>query len=243
MNLKKLPLIFNISTVTVLFGIVLLCFIWGGFYVKVQNEKRSALDIAVKETGNYTRTFSEHTSRTLRGLDEITLFLKYRAEKEGMEIDLPSFVKENWVEGQPFVLLSVQNENGEVVSSSRAPFVSANHGGREHFEVHRAVDTKTLFISKPVVGRVSNEWKIHLTRRINKADGSFGGIVVADVDPGYFAEFYKQIDLGEQSVIALIGLDGILRVRQSAGEVSLGLDWSKNEIMKKAEVSQAGNRL
>jgi len=38
-------------------------------------------------------------------------------------------------------------------------------------------------------GRASGKWTIHMTRRINKSDGSFGGIVSMAVDPGYFTSF------------------------------------------------------
>ena len=240
MSSKGWQSIHNISIVTVLFGIVLLFFIWGGLYFVVQNERRMELDNAAKETSNYAHTFAEHTLRTIRGLDEITLFLKYQAEREGLFLDLPRLVKEGRFVGQPFVLLSIQNENGDVVASSQVPFGSVNHKDREHFIVHTGADSGALFISKPVVGRISGKWTIQLTRRINKADGSFGGIVVVGVDPNYFAQFYKQVDLGEQSVIAIIGRDGVLRVRQSGDEIHMGTDLSSHEAVKKLSVGDKG---
>lgn len=209
-----------------LFGLVLLCLIWSGLYYKVQSEKQIVQETTQKELSNYTRTFAEHTTRTIRGLDEMALFLKNQAENEGLSIDLPRLIKERRFDGQPFLVLGILNEFGALVASSEVPFVSAQGGDREFFQVHTGIDSGKLFIGKPTTGRASGKISIQATRRINKADGSFGGVVVIGVDPHYFTDFYKQVDLGEQSNISLIGRDGILRVRQSGSKVSMGLDFS-----------------
>ena len=53
-------------------------------------------------------------------------------------------------------------------------------------------------IGKPVLGHLSGKWAIHIARRLTKSDGSFGGVVLAAVDPTYFTRFYQHADLGEQ---------------------------------------------
>ncbi len=241
MRFKELLSIRNISALTVLFGIVLLCFIWVGFYYKVQSERRLEMENAIKETANYARVFEEHTVRTIRGLDEVALFLKYQTEKEGFGFDLQSLAQAGRFKGQPYVLLSVANENGDLISSSQVPFVASNIKDREHFLIHRNLDNAQLYISKPTVGRSSGKMSIQLSRRINKSDGTFGGVVVVSADPYYFAEFYKQIHLGNNSSIALIGRDGIVRVRQSDTEVAIGQDLSKDALMKSIQEDDAGS--
>ena len=84
----------NSSAVTVLFGMVLLFFIWSGLYFKVQNERQLEIDNAFKETANYARTFEEHTVLTIRGLDQIALFLKYQVEKDGKRACLSTLKSE-----------------------------------------------------------------------------------------------------------------------------------------------------
>ena len=225
----------GISAVVILFGALLLFFLWTGLYYIVQSERQLEINNAYKDTANYARLFEEHTVRTIKGLDQIALFLKYQGEKDGLGLDLVRFVKEERFAGQPLVQLSIADVTGNLVTSSIDPFVSSNIADREHFLVHKEVDKKELFISKPLIGRLSGKWSIQLSRRINKADGSFGGVAVVSVDPYYFAQFYKQVDLGKNSLIALIGRDGTLRVRQSGDEVSIGLDFSqrvRNELSK-----------
>ena len=123
---KGLPSIRNNSTMTVLFGIVLLCFLWVGLYYKVQSERQMEIDNAIKETANYARTFEEHTLRTLKGLDQIALLLKSQAEKDGLAIDIPRLLSEEKIAAQPFVQLGLADENGDTVVSNIVPFVHVN---------------------------------------------------------------------------------------------------------------------
>ena len=228
------------ATVTVLFGAVLLCLIWAGLFLKVQNERQLEINNAIKDIATHARMFEEHTERTIKGLDQIAIFLKYQVEKDGWNIDIPKYISEKRFEGQPYVLLSVVNEKGGLVASSQVPFVFSTIRDREHFQVHMGTDSGKLFVSKPVLGRSSGKWSIQLTRRINKVDGSFGGVVVVSIDPFYFSGFYKQVELGEDSLIAIIGNDGIMRIRQTDKEGTLGQDFSKSTLMEQMMRSKSG---
>jgi signal transduction histidine kinase len=200
--------------VAVVFGVVLLCFIWGGLYYKIQAERELETANAFKETANLARVFEEHTLRTIKGVDQTMLFIKHEYEQHGPAIDIPRYLKEGRIASQPLVLLGVIDENGDLTVSSQVPFVPSNLSDREHFLVHKDSDSGELFIGKPVLGRSSGKWSIQLTRRVNKPDGSFGGVVAAAVDPDYFTSFYRQVDLGDNSAVALVGRDGVIRARK-----------------------------
>ena len=219
-----------------LFVALMLCFMWTGMFFFVQRERQAEINNAFKDTSAYARTFAEHTTLTLKGLDQIAIFLKYQAERSGLNMDIPHFVNEARFGGQPFVLLSIVNETGELISSSQLPFVPANIKDREHFIVHKATDIGP-FISKPVLGRASGKWSIQLSRRINKPDGSFGGVVVVSIDPYHFANFYRLLNLGENASITLVGRDGIIRARQSNADFGLGQDLHK----RTEEILASGN--
>ena len=237
MDVKKFSPIHNIKSLIIAFGLVLLCFLWVGLYYKIQGERQLERENVVRDIQNYSRAIAEHSVRTLRGLDEITLYLKYRAEESGLQIDLPRLVREGRFEGQPFVSLGVMDEQGKLVAGTQVPLPEINNRDLETFYVHRRTDGEKLFIGKPVVGRASGKLGIQLTRRINRTDGAFGGVVAVGVDPYYFAEFYKQVDLGENSIIALLGSDGVTRVRKTGNKVDMGFDYS--EILKEIKFRDA----
>lgn len=225
---------------TLLFGLILLCTVWIGLFFKLQSERQLELDHAIRETSNYARTFEEHTVRTIQGLDQIALFLKYQAEKEGLALDLPRLVSDQRFVHQPFLHLGIADANGDSVASSLVPFTKVSAKNLEHFLVHKTEDRGTLFISKPVQGLVTGKWSIQLSRRINKPDGSFGGVVFVAVDPNYFVQFYKQVNLGKHSSIALFGRDGILRVRQSEDEIQFGLNFNQR-MAERIVTSEVGS--
>lgn len=231
----------NLNAIIIIFAIFLLCSVWFGLNHIIASEEEFEINNAIRDNTNLARAFEEHTLRTIKNADQAAMFLKYQYEQKGPAIDIVQFVNEGRFSNQPFVFLGVTNEKGDLVASNQVPFVASNVKDREHFLMHQNQDNEELFISKPVLGRSSGKWSIQMTRRVNKADGTFGGIVVVAVDPFYFTEFYKQIDLGNQSIVVLVGMDGIIRARMKDGESSTGQDLNGSGFMKEIMLNPVGH--
>ncbi len=60
-----------------------------------------------------------------------------------------------------------------------------------------------LLIGQPLFGRPGTLSAIPVMRRITTADGRFGGMMVASVEPSYFSDFYRNVDLGRRGSIDL----------------------------------------
>ncbi len=76
-----------------------------------------------------------------------------------------------------------------------------------------------------MIGRASGRWSIQVTRRFQNSDGSFGGVVVASLNPDHFTKFYDRIDFGSSVSISLIGSDGFVRSSGGSGDgFALGQD-------------------
>ena len=78
-----------------------------------------------------------------------------------------------------------------------------------------------LFIGQLPPGP-TGEAKLHFSRRLENADGSFDGVVVVDVNAGYFVSGYETSQLGQLGVLGLFGTDGVFRVRRTAEAVYSG---------------------
>jgi signal transduction histidine kinase/CheY-like chemotaxis protein/HPt (histidine-containing phosphotransfer) domain-containing protein len=114
-------------------------------------------------------------------------------------------------------------------------------GDREHFRVPAASAADQLFISKPVIGRVSQKWSIQLARRIVDRDGSFAGVVVASLDPLYLSRLYNLLNIGTEGVATLIGADGIVRSRAPGTGRGIGESLAGTPLMRAIAQSPSGN--
>ena len=63
-------------------------------------------------------------------------------------------------------------------------------------------------------GRATGKFHFRVTRRIDNLDGSFGGLVLATVNPESFARYYRDLTVGSKSFASLLGIsDRKLRAR------------------------------
>lgn len=220
-------------------SLVLSICVWAGIAVYLSFERNDNLDTAARQAEIHARLLEEHTTRTVRVLDQTTVFIKGEFERDPARFDLSRYARDGVFLDTFFNLIATADETGQT-RQIIPPRPASNIRDREHFAVHVEQDSDKLFISKPVLGRSSGKWSLQFTRRINKPDGSFGGIVVSSLDPGYFTEFYRSVNLGPNSITALVGTDGIIRARRSELSSEIGQDVSKTLLFEKLAVSASG---
>lgn len=222
---------FSIAYGVISVAALLILSLWAGLRYYIHFEEKKSFADAGKLLSNFARTFEEHTVRTVRVLDQTTMFVKREYENQGNRLDLEKYAQEGLFLDRFYNLIAVIGEDGWVKLVNRK-LPPSNVSDREHFQVHVQEDTQKLFISKPVLGRSSGKWSVQFTRRINKPDGGFGGIVVTSLDPDYFTEFYRSIEFGRNGVATLVGTDGLVRARQSADSKEIGQDVRNSELFR-----------
>ena len=231
---------YNLLTLAKAGAVGLVVALWAMIGLYLQHEEKTAREQVTKLTANYTRAFEEHTVRTVRALDQTTMFVKHEYERLGRRFDLASYTRDGVFLDKFYNLISVVGSDGWIVMTDRA-VPNSNLSDREHVRVHMAADSGTLFISRPVLGRSSGKWSIQFTRRINDSEGRYGGVVVTSLDPNYFSDFYRSVDLGEQGVVALVGTDGIARARRTGATSEAGQDLRGSELFRALECAPQGH--
>ncbi|HZX33362.1 MAG TPA: diguanylate cyclase [Rhodocyclaceae bacterium] len=196
--------------------LVLIVGFWWMLFNQLERDRQEVTNAARVNGANLAQAFEEHVVRTVRGIDSSLVGLRndWRTGGEHFRREVQDF--QGSYDSDLLMQLAVIGRDGRLVFSSLG---DASEGmdlsDREHFRFLRASDQDRLFISKPVLGRVSGKWSIQLARRITQGDGTFGGVIVASIDPGYFSKFYQTIDVGQEGTVALLGLDGVVRARAS----------------------------
>lgn len=213
--------------------------VWLSTYRQISEGQQRALVTATHDAASFARVFEEHTARTIQSADQAVQFLKNAYREKGRRLPLRQLVDDGVILDDIFNLYTIIEADGEVVLSSQ-PFKPLNLRDREHFRVHRDHPEIGLFVSKPVLGRVSRKWSIQLTRRIDDGKGGFGGVIVVSMDPFYFTRLYESAQIGEHSAVTLIGTDGIVRARRSGSTSEIGQDISGGELFKRIGVKQSG---
>ncbi len=201
---------------------LLVAMTWLHVYSLVSESRQREISNAQRDLSNLTRLSQEHANRTLRSADQVIRFVQSRYLELGNRLDLIALTKQGIIDTEIFNQVGIIDPNGIYVLANRPIAEKIDLSDREHFKVHVAADTGALFVSKPVIGRATGKWSIQLTRRITKANGGFGGVVVISIDPNYFTQFYGELNLGPGGMNAIYGLDGIARARRVGDTVEFG---------------------
>src|ERR1700676_3125868 len=189
-----------------LFCVVVVGIAWASRLDRVEVERSQTMAEVMKQNANLAIAFEEHTVRTLKGIDQALLFIKHEREEPGSKLDIRQLLTHGIIDNNLFTYIGMVDEQGDLTLGSDQ-FEPTNLADREWFKVHQLQNRDVVFLGKPLLGRVTGKWAFQMSRRIDKPDGSFGGVVYASVNPTYFLDFYRQADLGDGGLVTLIGLD------------------------------------
>ena len=122
-------------------------------------------------------------------------------------------------------VMIVIDEHGDIVADIDAvPPRKGNYLDREYFQVQKARAGLGLYVGQPIVSRLTGERMLPFSRRINKPDGTFGGVVLGSMKLSYFARLFSQIDLGRDSAINLYLRDGTRIMRHPYDDADIGVN-------------------
>ena len=223
-------------------ALILVGLVWSSTLAQVEIDRQETLETLRRSDATLTRAVAEHTVRTLKGADQALLLLKrhYENEKSDGRLAIGDYAR-TLVVGRVFSQLGAVDEHGTLLLGGTPDFTPGDLFRSENFRLHAARDTGELHVGTPVPGPAAGTLSVHLTRRINKPDGSFGGVSMIAIDPGYFSRVYGELDLGHDSAAFLIGADGIVRARRAPGVAKVGEDISGSLLAEHMRLGDVGS--
>lgn len=110
--------------------------------------------------------------------------------------------------------LAFVRADGKLVESTLAPLTAGlDLTHREYFREHQVSDSLDFRVGNPAFGSVGRDWFITISRRVNAADGSFAGVLLATVKVQHFVDFFHDYNLGEGQTFLLVAGDGTVLLR------------------------------
>jgi diguanylate cyclase (GGDEF)-like protein len=176
---------------------------------------------------NVARAMAQQADDTIKAADTALADIVERIETEGLQPAATARLQKQMaaqVTNLPQLAgLFVYDEQGRWIVNSRALLNQTyNNADREYFNYHRTHAARAPHVGDPVISRSSGNWVMPVSRRINKPDGSFGGVALATLDIDYFRRFYQSFDVGARGAVALISDTGVLMLRQPFDNTRVG---------------------
>jgi len=117
---------------------------------------------------------------------------------------LNAFLKQQQSHLPEAISLRVTDKSGLVRFGEGLPATApVDISDREHFILQLGNAKAGLVIARPVKARISNTWSIPISRRINRANGDFAGIVYVNIPVSYFVNKFSSLNLGTNGLVTL----------------------------------------
>ncbi len=209
----------------------ILAFLWIGIGFSLLEKRRMALESAAGEARNLSRAFDENIVRTIEAIDITIRSIRTARAQDPARFDLNAWLKGTGLPGGLTLQVSFTDRDGRMVQTNLGPITTPTSiADREHFKTTRDRPDDGLFISRPVLGRVSGRWSVQFVRKQFDASGAFDGAIVASLDPAFLSRFHSSLRNG-QGALLLLGEDGLVRAAAPDGLASLGADMTATSLL------------
>jgi diguanylate cyclase (GGDEF)-like protein len=227
-------------------SIFLIAFIGCALWFQDSLDHDRTIASAIQRNENLAVALQEYTSRTLQSADLVTRYVAAEAAATGPRNALNRLVESRVFADSLFEGVGIIDENGALVATSRKDvWPNVNFAEQDYFQRHQRAEphVSKLFVGKPAAPELFGQVVVPLTRRINKADGSFGGVAIVQIAPARFTEIYKSVRLAGEDFISVLGRDGIIRARRIGDQEFSGEDFSRATLFAEAATASQGSFL
>lgn len=216
------PLITRLIALTTCFCLLLI----GLTVSSLIASRKGELNDTATSTANMARALASHAERSIKIGDAVLGEMLERINNEPFDaasVNRMHARLQNIVTATPELQeLFIYSESGRRITTSLDTTLPGSNADREFFQYHRTHADHDLHVGNPIRSRSSGVLTIPLSRRINRPDGSFGGVVMASLNLRFFGRFYDSFDVGKSGTIILVIDDGTLLYRRPLNVALVG---------------------
>jgi signal transduction histidine kinase len=225
---KRNRIVLPVSALCLLF----LALVWVSYFRQKSFDKKDAIQFAVEKNSNLAVALEQYAISTLHNADAILQLVRIEYGREGAALNLEKLLAKSMVNRDTTRKVSVIDNCGKLVMANTVfpENPVPDFSGSDYFIFHSKHNTDSLLISKPLISKLIGKPVIVVSRRLNDAEGKFGGVVTLQIEPSAFTSFYAQARLLPNDIISLIAPDGITYARRTGTIESSGEDIRKSPL-------------
>jgi hypothetical protein len=165
--------------------VALVCLtILGLSFYREWSEREAALRAAETNLGNLTRSLIRQVEDSIELLDTGVVGNVSRLEIDGTGPAALSRLEALMIARKAAVdriyHIAVLDDRGELLAATGS--MERSFSDQEFFRYHRTWPSHEAFVGSPIQRKGSGDWIVTVSRRFDRPDGSFGGVVFAGVD-------------------------------------------------------------
>lgn len=197
---------------------VLISLIWSAAVIKIRHDEQQLIDQLQADTTSRAHTMAEQLLRTVSQIDQLSMAIKYQWERRAGPLDLEEQYRRG-VYRESLYPVAI-DASGRAVTSTRNLARGTYMGDLDFFRNTRSDSLSQLLISPPTEGRGGFAGKqiVRFSRRFEKPDGSFDGVVLIAVEVGYLVSFHDITQLPAGDFISVRFADGNRIVTRTGGK-------------------------
>ncbi len=191
--------------------------IWALVLIDLQHDRELIERQALVRVQGYAIGFAENLQKSIQQIDQMSLTL-VRLHEQGAPAELLRESYRGILPDLPLYPIFL-DERGIVRYTRTPPGMVLDLSEREFFRHHRDLASRDLRINprEEGVGAFAGKNIIRLSRRVNKADGSFGGVVAITMLPRYLNAFGETSALGNSDFSSVWLVDGPMLTNRTEG--------------------------
>ncbi|GGC61194.1 hypothetical protein GCM10011396_05220 [Undibacterium terreum] len=179
--------------------------LWGQTLSTIKEDKRLLKDSALKDAATLSRAYAQYLTRTTEQIDQISMHVKYDWENSHGHLRLEDLRQRGLFTASQFAVVSILGRDGKPITSTSTNGRWQDKALAEQFNFHRNNNSSALRVAMPETGAAEEKRLVHFTRRLEREEDAFDGIVVLSVEAAYLSTFYDEQSLGKNGLLAVLG--------------------------------------
>jgi diguanylate cyclase (GGDEF)-like protein/PAS domain S-box-containing protein len=200
-----------------LIGLFVITVLWSYTLSRNSTAREEAEADVRREAIASATSYVQQMRHMVEHIDQITLRLKYQWENKASEVNLEDEREFGLFPAGQLLYANIFDHNGDVVTTTIPERRPASIAKQPYFLLHQSSCCAGLHISHPGPSTATGRPIIRFSRRLDRPDGSFGGVAVVAVEPPYLVTFQEDAVPGKYGFASVRLNTGTLLASKTVG--------------------------